>query len=388
MDTLFALNPGAFAQLATHISIYNQPMSEGYRSMVTDALRDTVRLWRWQKYTLWNVPGMGAMLGKVAPVDVHGFFVVLDEQELELPSRESTFSTLRYTILTAGQRRKEGGRRLYEFGTMNFALAAAAIVGTTWMKKGRTRFAFFDRRPFWSIASAFAVSIVTIAGVRLGFKMLGVGTWVAEKSHGRALHQVTCVDCLDELVAFTDDQIRDMQNAKLPDPKPGQPPPPPEMEVKFKESMVANGALLKKDQKAMLLHQRRLLEQAGVPVAHMHEDRQTAKLRRLGMLTDDALKLPKDVSKAAGKSGSTPADVIAAADAAMEKLREQKHNGSLVERQVPSTCLCSVHDGLRSDASGFVHPLGWPIYPKDRELAARRNSAVEGWLVASQSPHH
>jgi hypothetical protein len=384
MDSLFAINQGAFAQLATHISIYNQPMSEGYRGLVTDALRDTVGLWRWHKYTLWNVPGLGAMLGKVAPVDVHGFFVVVDEAEIAAPSRGMTYSTLRYTILTAGQRRKEGGRRLYEFTTMNFGLAVSGILGASWMRDGRTRFAFFDHRPVASIASAMGVSVVSFVAVRMAFKLCGVGMWVAEMSHATALKRVKCADCLDEMILFTDEQIEDVKHARLPDPKPGQPPTPPELHVKFKEAMVLQGELLRKDQFVMRDLQRKMLAAVGITAEQTQLSKRAAKLKRLGM-TEEELK-PRAPADKKVKDVKSPDQLIADADAAIDALIATPASAvSLVKRDVPDRCLCDVHRGLRIDPLSYEHPQGWPLFPKDREMALERNAARDAWRAATDT---
>uniref|UniRef100_A0A7S1LHH2 Uncharacterized protein n=1 Tax=Neobodo designis TaxID=312471 RepID=A0A7S1LHH2_NEODS len=348
-------------------------MSDGYRALCEEALRDTVGLWRWHKYTLWNVPGLGAMLGKVAAADIHGFHVVIDEAEVENAARGSRYSTLRYALLTSGQRRKEGGRRIYEFATMNFALAVGGILGTTWMKAGRQKFAFFDRRPLWAIASGFGVTTLGFIAVRMAFKTIGVGTWIAECSHRTALRRVQCVDCLEEMITFSDEQIADIQTARMPDPKPGQPPMPPELEAKFKESMLAQGKLIRKDQEAMRQHQREILRRHGVKAELSDEERRAEKLRRLGVVETGSMALPSQSIKGDESDPERAAKVIAAAEAEIGDVTA-KVVASLptAAMELPATCLCDVHRGLRTDPWGYEHPKFVPIFPKDRETAAKR----------------
>ena len=263
MDGLFALNPGAFAQLATHISVYHQPMSPGYQNMAADLLRDTVGLWRWSKYTLWNVPGMGALQGKVVPLDVHGWFVVLDEQDVN-SRRNMSVSTLKYALLMSGQRRKEGGRRVYDFVTMNFGIGVGGILGAAWVRHGSSKFALFDRRPVLKISSGLMIWAMSFVTVRVGFRFFGVGAMVAERSHTIAIGRIGCVDCFEDIIEFTEEQIAELKTAKLPDPKPGQPPITPELDATFKQNVVSQGKLLRSDQITMRHMQQALLLRAYV----------------------------------------------------------------------------------------------------------------------------
>jgi hypothetical protein len=312
MDAMYAANPGAFQQLATHISIYNVPMSVGFANLTEDVLRQHVGVWRYGKYKQWNVPGMGTMLGKMSPVDIHGWHVVIDEGEINSPDRESCYSTLRYGLVTAAQRRKEGGRKAYDFITMNFALGVGAIFGTAFLVQARKRIAFFQRRPLVTVALSLCIVGVALPVVRSLFKMFTVGVVVAERTHRKALGTITCHDCLGDMLEYTDGQITELGISDLPPPLPGQPPMPEQLKDKFRESIVAQIGLLKADAGFMRSMQKKALVTHGVAA------------------------------------------------------------GTLL----PDACLCEVHRGLRRDPEGFKHPREFPIFAKDRAMARRRVDAV------------
>lgn len=353
MDSLFATNPGAFAQVATHISLFSEPMSPGFASFVTQTLRDDVRMWRWHKYTLWNVTGLGELLGKLLPVDVHGWHVVLDEEALLQPSKHVSHSSLKYALLVGGQRRKEGGRKVYDFVTMNFGLAVGGITGLAFMMRGRKRFGFLKRRPIVSLLASSVIVGIAFIAVRQLFQIFAVGMWAAERSHHKALKRIKCVDCLDELVIFMDEQIADFKTSKLPEPMPGMPPIPEGVEAMFMKNMALQADLLRADQITMRTLQKQLLAASGVTGDPQTDDeKRRARLRRLGMYEDE--KLQQQVA-----AGEMPAPLP-----------------SLSERNLPAACLCDVHQGLRADPAGYQHPLAFPIFQRDRTMAEGRVRAI------------
>lgn len=382
MDALAASNPSGFQHLVSHISLFHNPMSNGYSSMVSKVLHDDVKLrnvervtaagpnGRCGKFMLWDVPGMGAQLGKVMPFDIYGQHVLIDEKELASPDKRVTHGTLRYAIAAAGVRRREGGRRVYDYATMNFALACGAILGSAVLYHSRRRFTWLQKRPGWSIALSLGVCAATIPVVRSLFKIFAVGITIAERQHAKAL-KVTgdCYDCLCDIYEFTDTAMIDTKQARLPAPKPGMPPVTPEQAKAFASAMEIQSLLLGRD----LTQIRSLLKQM---------------LQRSGQLITST---EYNAGDDGGPDGSQYSDASASFSekkTPSKKLLKAEHETTLSHteeaallvnaRRVPESVLCEVHRGLRRNPDTFVHEHGFPVFPSDRQLAKSRPAMLEG----------
>ncbi|KPA81309.1 putative mitochondrial hypothetical protein [Leptomonas pyrrhocoris] len=242
MDSLYFIGKAQFHQLATHISLYHEDMSEGYKLLSTDALV-AVGL-KPHKFTYWNVPMMSGYLGKTVPLDIHGGYVLIDEEKVM--SMATSYGMLRYALLTSAVRAKEGGRWRYDFMTMNVTLAMGAATGFTLLSFGRKRFGWMRRHPIGCVAVSFMTGLLTTVIARQGVRGLGIGIVQAQNSHKKALNRLKCVDCLEDVNTYTLHQIDELREQKLPQ-QPGMPPPPEEHVQRFKKNVEMQCKLLETD---------------------------------------------------------------------------------------------------------------------------------------------
>lgn len=242
MDSLFFIGKAQFHQLATHISLYHEDMSEGYKFLSTDAL--VAAGLKPHKFTFWNVPMMSGYLGKTVPLDIHGGHVVIDEEKVM--TMATSYGMLRYALLTSAVRAKEGGRWRYDFTTMNATLAIGAATGFALLSFGRKRFGWMRRHPIGCIAVSFAAGLFTTVAARQGIKGLGLGIVQAQNSHKKALNRLHCVDCLEDVNTYTRHQIEELREQQLPQ-QPGMPPPPEEHVRRFKKNVEMQCRLLETD---------------------------------------------------------------------------------------------------------------------------------------------
>lgn len=242
MDTLFGINRAQFHQLVTHVSVYREEASPPYRQLAEQVLT-SVGLSP-SKFTYYNVPNMDAYLGRGVPVEVHGRFVLVDEDHA-LPKARS-YGMLRYGLTTASVRAKEGGRRRYDFITLNLALAVGVVAGCGFLNYGRYRWKWMLRRPLGCVFGSFGVCLAAVVLSRGVIKGLGIGLIVAERGHGKALKTLQCVDCLSDVSDYTLAQIEELKAQTIPT-QPGMPPPPVEFVKKFQSSVKMQVDLLSRD---------------------------------------------------------------------------------------------------------------------------------------------
>ncbi|CAJ1038180.1 hypothetical protein Q4I30_008091 [Leishmania utingensis] len=242
MDSLYFISKAQFHQLATHISLYHEDMSAGYKHLSTDALM-AVGL-KPHKFTYWNVPMMSGYLGKTVPLDIHGGYVMVDEEKV-MPMATS-YGMLRYALLTSAVRAKEGGRWRYDFMTMNITLAAGSAAGFGLLSFGRKRIGWMRHHPIGSVMVSFAACLSTTVIARQGIKELGIGIVQAQNSHKKALNNLHCVDCLEDVNTYTLNQIEELKAQQIPQ-QPGMPPPPEEYVKRFKKGVEMQCKLLETD---------------------------------------------------------------------------------------------------------------------------------------------
>ncbi|KAG5490210.1 hypothetical protein JKF63_00329 [Porcisia hertigi] len=248
MDSLYFIGKAQFHQLATHISLYHEDMSAGYKSLSTDALR-AVGL-KPHKFTYWNVPMMSGYLGKTVPLDIHGGYVLVDEEKVM--SMATSYGMLRYALLTSAVRAKEGGRWRYDFMTMNITLVIGAASGFSCLSFGRKRFGWMRRHPVGSVMASFVACLTTTVIARQVIKGLGIGVVQAQNSHKKALHRLHCVDCLEDVNTYTLNQIEELKAQQIPQ-QPGMPPPPEEYVKRFKKGVEMQCRLLETDMEEVRL---------------------------------------------------------------------------------------------------------------------------------------
>lgn len=258
MEALYSINRPQFHQLVTHVSLYHDDPSDGFRELVQDCLRRMGL--KANKFTIWNVPSMNSLMGKSIPVDIHGGYVLADEATIM--EHAKCHGMLRYALLAAAARSKEGGRFRYDMATMNIALMAGCAAGCGFLYTGRRRWGWMRRRPFGSVVASFAVCLGTVGLARVVMRTLGLGLIVAERSHKKALKQLDCVDCIDDVNEYTSNQIDELRNQKLPESPPGMPPPPEaflrqfalgiQKQIKLLEIDMAEVKVLRRDMKTHL----------------------------------------------------------------------------------------------------------------------------------------
>ncbi|RNF24885.1 uncharacterized protein Tco025E_02498 [Trypanosoma conorhini] len=242
MDALYQLSKAQFHQVATHISLYHEDASPGYRSLAEDCLR--LAGLRPGRYVYWNVPNMGAYFGKTVPVDVHGGYVLVDEAAAGRTA--TSFGVLRYAFLSAAVRAKEGGRWRYDFTTMNVTLGAGVAAGFAALSVGRKRWGWMRRRPVGSLGVGLLVFLAATVAARQGIRVLGVGVVAAHNSHKKALTRLNCADCFDDVNRYTAQQVAELQRQELPR-QPGMPPPPEEFVRRFQQGTQLQVKLLQAD---------------------------------------------------------------------------------------------------------------------------------------------
>mmetsp|Transcript_26091 Transcript_26091/g.30244 ORF Transcript_26091/g.30244 Transcript_26091/m.30244 type:complete len:298 (+) Transcript_26091:54-947(+) len=242
MEALYTINKAQFHQVATHVSVYHEDCSPGYSALVTDCMLKAGL--RPERMKLWNVPDMSSLLGKAIPLDVHGNYVLVDEAKA-LESSKS-YGVLRYALLSAAVRSKEGGKRRYDFLTMNASLMMGAGAGFGFLSYGRRRWGWMRRRPYATVFGSFAVALAGVALSRLAIRTVGVGLIMAERSHKKALQHLDCLDCIDDVNTYTAMQIEELKQQKVPQ-QPGMPPPPEDFIRKFEKGIQAQVKLLEID---------------------------------------------------------------------------------------------------------------------------------------------
>lgn len=254
MEALFALNKGQFHQFVTHVSVYHEDCSAPYRRVVDECLVSSGLAP--SKFTVWNVPQLSSYLGKALPLDVHGRHVLLDENEALRKS--GYYGVLRYALLAAAVRAKEGGKWRYDFVSMNVALAAGCGVGFGALSYGRRRWGWMRRRPVGAVFAAFSLAVASVLMSRAAMKLLGIGLVMAEKGHKKALQRLDCIDCIDDVNKYTLRQIDELREQKLPAPLPGMPPPPAEYVRRFESGIQTQIKMLEVDMEEVRVLRKRM----------------------------------------------------------------------------------------------------------------------------------
>lgn len=262
MDGLFFIGKAQFHQLATHISLYHQDNSPPFLFLGDQTLRE-VGL-RPERFTFWNVPTMSSYLGKAVPLDIHGGYVLVDEENA-MPMATS-YGVLRYAYLTAAVRAREGGRWRYDFMSMNFALGVGTLAGFGTLAFGRKKVAWMRRHPLGCVSVSFLTCLLATVLTRQTLKGLGVGIIQAQNSHKKALKTLQCVDCLDDVNQYTAQQIDDLRKQKIPQ-QPGMPPPPEEYVKRFERNVELQCKLLSTDMDEVRLIKKYL----GLNLCAVHE---------------------------------------------------------------------------------------------------------------------
>lgn len=262
MDSLYSIGRAQFHQLATHISLYHSDCSPAYKHLAVQSL-EQVGL-RPETFTYWNVPLMSSYLGKAVPLDIHGGYVLIDEEKA-LPMA-SHYGVLRYALLASAVRAKEGGRWRYDFMTMNAALGAGVAAGFASLSFGRKKVGWMRRHPIGCIAASFLVCFLTTVVSRQGIKVLGLGIVQAQNSHKKALTTLRCADCLEDVNLYTKAQIEDLRRQRIP-VQPGMPPPPQEYVKRFEAGVELQCKLLETDIEEV----RRIRKRTGVQLCEVHQ---------------------------------------------------------------------------------------------------------------------
>ncbi|ORC91476.1 uncharacterized protein TM35_000064810 [Trypanosoma theileri] len=253
MDGLYLLSKAQFHQLATHISLYHEDASPGYRTLGEQCLR--LAGLNPNRYVYWNVPNMSTYFGKSVPLDVHGGYVLVDENAAGRIA--TSHGMLRYSYLSAAVRAKEGGRWRYDFMTMNFTLGVGVASGFAGLSIGRGRWAWMRRHPVGSIAVSLLTCVVATVAARQAIRALGIGVVTAQKSHKKALTKLDCVDCLDDVNRYTAQQVEDLRKQEIPQ-QPGMPPPPEEFVKRFERGTQLQIKLLEVDMEEVRVARKRL----------------------------------------------------------------------------------------------------------------------------------
>ena len=336
MDTLFTQSPGQFQQVAVHVSIHRDELTGGWEKFAKDTFRAALRV-NADRFKYWDVEGLGGVLGKALPVDVHGQDVFMDVKALKV-NPQVTHGVLKYALLASGQRRKDGGRRFYDYASMNFALGIGGVAGFTSMWKVHNRLA---SRPLVHLGVGLTVGLLSLTLVRFAFNFFAVGITFAQRQHVKAINNLACADCCDDVLRWTESSIEEVRNAKLPESPPGMPPPPPDVERKFRAGCDTQVRVLQDD----VLHLRsRLRDWTG------------------------------------GLMSASSATILANTQAT-----PQPDNGSLT---VPSSIkLCPTHAGLREQPVTFVPADGRWLSQQDRQLAEQRRALTATLAGASAPPN-
>lgn len=258
MDALFAVSPGGFFSVTTHISLYHEDMSPGFDALATQCLKDTGL--KPAKFTRWNVKGMKEIMAKAMPVEVHGNHVLIDEEAIRRDPA-AVHGVVRYSLRSAAHRRYEGGRWLYDFVVMNFTLFTGFIFSTAFLYHGRNRYAKMRARPFLSIAASYLVFAVSVPLVKGLFKLFSVGMLLAEKSHKKCLNELRCRECLCDVLEATKTQIAELKETGTLKRPPGVPEPPPDVVATIKKQSAAHAVLLERelDVMAVAIHKAQAL---------------------------------------------------------------------------------------------------------------------------------
>lgn len=267
MDSLYFISKAQFHQLATHISIYHEDSTVGYRELASRSLQ-SVGL-KPNRFTYWSVPMMSSYLGKAVPLDIHGGYVLVDEQKA-MPMATS-YGVLRYAFLSAAVRAKEGGRWRYDFVSMNLTLGAGVAAGFATLSFGRKNIGWMRRRPIGSIGFSFFVCLAATVLSRQVIKLLGVGIVQAQNSHKKALSRMQCIDCLADVNDYTKQQIEELRQQKIPQ-QPGMPPPPEEYVKRFEKGIDMQCKLLETDIEEVQLIKRRTAGQICDVHTRLRED--------------------------------------------------------------------------------------------------------------------
>lgn len=321
MDVLYLVGRAQFHQLVTYISLHHENNSDGYRHLGERSLRE-VGL-RPERFTLWNVPRMQQYLGKAVPLDIHGRHVLVDEVHA-LPMA-SSYGMLRYAYLACAVRAKEGGRQRYDFVTMNAALWTGMAAGWGLLYAGRRRTLWMRRRPVAAVLLSMGCCLFVTVVVRQTIKSLGVGIVQAQRSHRKALQTLNCVDCLDDVHAYTRAQMEELSSA----------PSAAAMQPRM----------------------------AGPP----------------------GLAPPMSPSSSSSSAPELPPDVAARLKRGVEmqrRLLELDVQEVRLARRHADGKLCAVHTGLRSDPEHYQDEHGLALLASDRARAAERVAAEQQQRVS------
>ncbi|EKF28414.1 hypothetical protein MOQ_007823 [Trypanosoma cruzi marinkellei] len=253
MDALYLMSRAQFHQAATHISLYREDASPGYRTLGEECLR-LVGL-NPSRYVYWNVPNMSTYFGKTVPVDVHGGYVLVDEGAAGRLA--TSYGVLRYAYLSAAVRAREGGRWRYDFMTMNITLAVGVAGGFAALSIGRSRWAWMRRHPVGGIALSLLVFLTATVASRQAIRVLGVGIVTAHNSHKKALTRLNCADCFDDVNLYTAQQVEDLRKQEIPR-QPGMPPPPEEFVKRFERGTQLQIKMLQADMEEVRAEKRRI----------------------------------------------------------------------------------------------------------------------------------
>lgn len=298
MDALYLLNKAQFHQAATHISLYHEEASPGYRALGEECLR-LVGL-RPERYVFWNVPHMSSYFGTMVPLDVHGGHVLVDEGAAGRTA--TSYGVLRYAYLSAAVRAKAGGRWRYDFMTMNFTLGVGVASGFTALSVGRKRWAWMRRRPVGGIAASLLIGLATTVAARQGIRVLGVGVVTASNSHRRALAKLNCADCFDDVNLYTAQQVAELRRQGGVPQQPGMPPPPEEFVKRFEQNKALQARLLEADIAEVGAAKRRIGSSCLCDVHRgLREDEQYATTTVLPILPADIQRARERVSASAAE---------------------------------------------------------------------------------------
>ncbi|KEG07598.1 hypothetical protein DQ04_09321040 [Trypanosoma grayi] len=282
MDSLYLLSKAQFHQLATHISLYHEDASPGYRALGEECVR--LAGLSPDRHVYWNVPNMSSFFGKTVPLDVHGGYVLVDESAAGRAA--TSYGMLRYAYLSAAVRTKEGGRWRYDFMTMNVTLGVGVASGFAALSAGRKRWGWMRRHPVGSVAVSLLTCVAATVASRQAIRLLGIGVVTARNSHKKALAKLDCADCYDDVNLYTAQQVEELRKQEFPQ-QPGMPAPPEEFVKRFERGKEVQVKLLEVDMEEVGASKRRV----GTRLCDVHrclrEDEKYAETVALPILPAD-----------------------------------------------------------------------------------------------------
>ncbi|RNF06046.1 hypothetical protein TraAM80_04200, partial [Trypanosoma rangeli] len=172
---------------------------------------------------------------------------------------------------SAAVRAKEGGRWRYDFMTMNVTLGVGAAAGFAALSVGRKRWTWMRRHPVGGLAVSLLVFLTATVASRQAIRVLGVGVVTAHNSHKKALTQLNCADCFDDVNSYTAQQVEELQKQELPR-QPGMPPPPEEFVRRFERGTQLQVKLLQADIDEVRAAKRRIGAHLCDVHRHLRED--------------------------------------------------------------------------------------------------------------------